>query len=86
MTITITIDKDVPMPAARGGRRFYDVAWETMELGDSFVVPSLGRSLKRVHEIAGGLAATRARQDGRRYETRVVVETGERVVRIWRVQ
>lgn len=67
------IETGVPIPVR--GNTIYP--WDEMNVGDSIVLN--GRSRTPV-------VYQNRKKTGRRYITRAVIENGEKVVRVWRVQ
>lgn len=79
----IKIDKDVPMPKARGGscgpKGLYP--WKKMEIGNSFHVEANGRSIKQLSSMVSGSIYAAQRRTGFKFATR----RDGNGIRVWRI-
>lgn len=78
----IRIDKGVPMNR-RGRLSAVRIAMESLEVGDSFVYPTVHNNLKLTGIYAGRTANYIT---DKQFTRRTVEENGKRVVRVWRVR
>ncbi len=80
----IQIESGIPLPPAKAGRPAISgvsVALRAAEVGQSFVAPPHALGVRHAR-LAAARAAAHVK--GKKFATRVVVENGERVVRVWR--
>lgn len=82
------IEKGIPIPARNRASAKYPL-WD-MKLGDSFAIPAptnkadLARLRSNIHNAIG--RCKQSTNDGRMYETRVLLEDREHRMRIWRTK
>lgn len=84
----IEIEKDIPIPPRNQDKSKYPL--DEMVKGDSFAVPAptdkllLGRLRSNISNACG--RSRDRNNDGRAYATRVLLEDGEHVLRVWRTK
>lgn len=77
------VDKSVPIPSAKSGSGKWLIVLESLEVGDSFAVPSEeGRCL---YTVCARWNTRRPQFSGRSFRVRVRLEDGVHVRRVWRV-
>jgi hypothetical protein len=81
----ITIDKNLPMPNATRASGWSKFPFKTMEVGDSFIYPTRADRGVRYAQTNAVNAARRCGDPSRKFATRIVVEDGQEVVRVWRI-
>jgi hypothetical protein len=86
--VKIKIDRNIPMPSARGGGGVMSTKypWAKMKIGDSFIFPNTKEGMQRTQRYAGSVAAVAGYRLGTKYATRVVKENGRSIVRVWRIK
>ncbi len=78
----IKIEANIPLPAGfEPGARHRKYPYSTMAVGESFLYPLHANGITYTQANAAGAAR---RHLGKTFVTRIVVENGERVVRVWR--
>lgn len=78
----IIIEKDVTIPQARSLGHGYRFPFDTMEVGDSFVMP---REMMKMLRGVATTANKRMKVQGKKFSVRAVVENSIDVVRCWRI-
>jgi len=74
------IDKNVPIPEGRWGKRRKKYPFDEMEVGDSFFIHG-----GKQESITSIMRHWREKL-GHKYTTRSVVENGVKGVRVWRIE
>lgn len=88
----VTYDVPVPEGAGNGRGGTFKYPWYEMEPGGSFAVvvadDPKGRSAAHIRAVlsASGCSAAKRAGDGRKYATRLMIENGQEVVRVFRVK
>lgn len=86
----IVVEKGFPLPPKRRAPRsghygaYLVYPWRDMEVGDSFAVPIEGDSVRAQAKMTGATSDRSRRYPELRYATRVLIEDGRDVIRVWR--
>lgn len=81
----IVIEHDIPLPTnTRMKKPMYP--FDGMNVGDSFCLPISGNSDKLRRNLSSVASAYKKRHPEFNYAARMLVEKGQQVVRIWRVE
>jgi len=79
------IEKNVPIPARRGGGPPNKYPWRDMEVGDSFFVPANGKSRNALmRALTSSTQSKSLARDGLKFTARTDAEANG--VRVWRIK
>ena len=80
--MAIEIQKGIPITNRKfGGRSEVGIAVRAMGVGDSFVLP-----ISETSKMRGGALAYWKATTGRKFKTRIVIENGVKLIRVWRTE
>jgi hypothetical protein len=76
-----TIEKNVPIPASTRAVGASKYPWEQMTVGDSFAIPVSNLPSSDYRPTP----TEKLKKRGYRVQTRKLIENGQSVVRVWRI-